>query len=91
VIARRGDGPRPVVVGFAAQTGELEAAAREKLAAKGVEMLVANDVSVPGVGFESRDNAVLILHRHGGQRDVPTASKALVAEAILTELLPLLD
>ncbi len=90
VVARRGDRSRPVVVGFAAQTGELEAAAREKLAAKQVEMLVANDVSVAGIGFESRDNAVLILHRDGRQRDVPTASKALVAEAILAELLPLL-
>lgn len=90
VVERRGDESQPVVVGFAAQTGGLEVAAREKLAAKRVDMLVANDVSVAGIGFESRDNAVLILHRDGRQRDVPTASKALVAEAILAELLPLL-
>ena len=91
VVERRGGATRPVVVGFAAQTGDLEAAAAEKLAEKQVELLVANDVSVPGIGFESHENAVLILHRDGRRREVPTAAKRLVAEAILVELLPLLD
>jgi len=90
VVERRAGASRPVVVGFAAQTGDLEAAAAQKLAAKQVEMLVANDVSVAGIGFESGDNAVLILHRDGRRREVPTAAKRLVAEAILAELLPLL-
>jgi phosphopantothenoylcysteine decarboxylase / phosphopantothenate---cysteine ligase len=90
VVERRGGASRPVVVGFAAQTGDLEVGAREKLTTKKVELLVANDVSVSGIGFESDDNAVLILHRDGRRRDVPTSSKHLVAEAILAELLPLL-
>jgi phosphopantothenoylcysteine synthetase/decarboxylase len=51
-------------------------------------MLVANDVASPGIGFESPDNAVLILHRDGGRRDVPATSKRLVAEIVLAELLP---
>ena len=86
IVSRRGDGGRPVVVGFAAQTGDLERSAQEKLTRKGVEMLVANDVAQAGIGFESRENAVLILHSDGRRRDVPQASKELVAEAVLAEL-----
>ena len=86
VVARRGARPRPVVVGFAAQTGDLEASAAEKLAAKGVEVLVANDVAAPGIGFEHDENAVLILHRDGRRHEVPRSSKRVVAEAVLAAL-----
>ena len=86
VVERRGAAARPVVVGFAAQTGDLERSAREKLARKGVEMLVANDVAQAGIGFESTENAVLVLHADGRRRDVPQASKELIAEAVLAEL-----
>lgn len=86
VVERRGDQPGPVVVGFAAQTGDLEEEAARKLADKGVEVLVANDVSAPGVGFEHEENAVLILHRGGRRHEVPRASKRVVAEAILAAL-----
>jgi len=88
IVERRGDGERPLVVGFAAETGDLEASARAKLAAKGVDVLVANDVAAAGIGFEGPDNAVLILHRDGSLRDVPTSSKRLVADVVLAELLP---
>ena len=90
VVARRDGASRPVVVGFAAQTGDLEEAAREKLAAKGVELLVANDVAREGIGFESDENAVLILHADGRRREVARASKRLIAEVILAELAPYL-
>jgi phosphopantothenoylcysteine decarboxylase/phosphopantothenate--cysteine ligase len=86
VVERRAGSARPVVVGFAAQTGDLEAAAQEKLASKHVDMLVANDVSEPGIGFESRENAVLILHADGRRREVGRTAKDLVAEVILAEL-----
>lgn len=86
VVERRGPAERPVVVGFAAQTGDLEAAAAAKLADKGVDLLVANDVAEAGIGFESPDNAVLILHRDGRRRDVPRAAKRLVAEVVVDEL-----
>ncbi len=86
VIERRGGASQPVVVGFAAQTGDLEAAARAKLEGKAVDMLVANDVAQPGIGFESHDNAVLILHADGRRRDVPQASKDLIAEVVLAEV-----
>jgi phosphopantothenoylcysteine decarboxylase/phosphopantothenate--cysteine ligase len=91
VVERRGGATGPVIVGFAAETGDLEAAARAKLTAKQVDMLVANDVSRAGIGFEGEDNAVLILHRAGGRREVPRASKRLIADVILAELLPHLD
>ena len=86
VVSRRGGARRPVVVGFAAQTGALESAATEKLAAKGVDVLVANDVSLPGIGFEHDENAVLILHRDGRRHEVPRAPKRIVAEAVLAAL-----
>jgi len=88
IVERRGTSSRPVVVGFAAETDDLEVSARAKLAAKGVDLLVANDVSAPGIGFEGPENAVLILHRDGGRREVPTTSKRLVADIVLAELLP---
>jgi phosphopantothenoylcysteine decarboxylase/phosphopantothenate--cysteine ligase len=88
IVERRGARSTPIIVGFAAQTGALEAEARAKLAAKGVDVLVANDVARPGIGFESDSNAVLILHRDGTDRDVPLTSKRAVAEILLSELLP---
>ncbi|WP_290786969.1 phosphopantothenoylcysteine decarboxylase, partial [Halomonas sp.] len=54
---------RPLVVGFAAETRDLEAYARGKLARKGLDMIVANDVSQAGLGFGSDDNAALLLWR----------------------------
>ena len=90
VVARRGDADRPVVVGFAAETGDLEASARRKLAEKRVDLLVANDVAAEGVGFDADENAVLILDRAGGARLVARAAKAVVADAVLDALVPLL-
>jgi len=88
VVERRGATATPLVVGFAAQTGDLALEARAKLAAKGVDLLVANDVSRAGIGFESTENAVLILDRDGGAREVARTSKRAVAEILLAELLP---
>ncbi len=90
LVARRGADVRPVIVGFAAQTGDLEDEAARKLATKGCDVLVANDVSRPGVGFDGPDNEVLILHRDGTRRSVPRAEKRAVSEAILDEVAPLL-
>jgi phosphopantothenoylcysteine decarboxylase / phosphopantothenate---cysteine ligase len=90
IIARRGDDVRPIVVGFAAQTGDLSAEAERKLAAKGCDLLVANDVAKPGIGFDGPDNEVLILHRGGERRAVSRAGKRAVAEIVLDEVAPLL-
>lgn len=86
VVDRRAGRSVPVVVGFAAQTGDLEAAAAQKLADKDVDVLVANDVAQPGIGFEHDENAVLILHRDGARQVVPRTTKRIVAEAVLAAL-----
>jgi phosphopantothenoylcysteine decarboxylase/phosphopantothenate--cysteine ligase len=82
--------PGQVLVGFAAETagpdaapGQLGDYAREKLAAKKIDLVVANDVSAPGVGFAHDTNAVLIVGADGGQTEVPLASKADVARAVV--------
>jgi phosphopantothenoylcysteine decarboxylase/phosphopantothenate--cysteine ligase len=80
VEARR---PGQVLVGFAAEVGNLAEAAREKLARYGVDLLVANDVSAPGAGFGYDTNAVLILGADGSETEVPLSSKRDVAAAVL--------
>jgi phosphopantothenoylcysteine decarboxylase/phosphopantothenate--cysteine ligase len=77
------------VVGFAAETNDVAANAQAKLAAKGVDLLVVNDVSQRGIGFEAEDNEVTLLDRWGGNRALPKMPKAEVADAILTHVLGL--
>ena len=72
----------PVLVGFAAETGDLVAKAREKRARKGADLIVANDVSQPGSGFDVDTNAVTIIGADSEQV-LPQQSKSRVAEAIL--------
>jgi len=72
----------PVLVGFAAETGDLIAKAREKRVRKNADLIVANDVSEPGAGFEVSTNAVTIVGPEGEQT-LPLQSKARIAEAIL--------
>ena len=71
------------VCGFAAETDELEAYAREKLERKNLDMIAANDVSRSDAGFESNNNAVTMFFRNGEKKVVPLCSKADVAEQIL--------
>jgi phosphopantothenoylcysteine decarboxylase / phosphopantothenate---cysteine ligase len=77
------------VVGFAAETHEVAANARLKLANKGIDLLVANDVSQQGIGFDADDNQVLLLDRWGGERALPRMPKSAVADAILSHVLGL--
>ena len=75
--------PGQTVVGFAAEHGEgARERARQKLERKGLDAVVVNDVSRPGIGFESIDNEVTILTRER-TREVALASKAQVAAAVL--------
>ena len=87
----RGADPRPVLVGFAAETDAVEEHARAKLAAKGADLLVVNDVSATDAGFEVEDNRVLLLDRRGGRAEVALASKRTVAERILDAVVVWLD
>ncbi len=75
--------PGQVLVGFAAETEDAVGRAGRKLERKGVDLLVVNDVSAPGVGFEHDTNEVTILGSDGGRINVPLGSKRLVADAVL--------
>lgn len=80
----------PVLVGFAAETGSLDRAPG-KLAAKGVDLLVGNDVSEAGSGFGTDTNRVTIFDRDGGQDALPLLSKRAVADRILDRVAQALD
>jgi phosphopantothenoylcysteine decarboxylase/phosphopantothenate--cysteine ligase len=77
------------LVGFAAETNDVRAHAADKLRAKGIDLLVANDVSQQGIGFEADDNQVILLDRWGGALDLPRMTKIQVAHAILDRVLVL--
>lgn len=79
--------PGQLVIGFAAEHGDGALAyAREKLARKGLDAVVLNDVGAPGIGFDSPENEVTVVTA-GAERHVPRASKGEVAGAILDMLL----
>jgi phosphopantothenoylcysteine decarboxylase/phosphopantothenate--cysteine ligase len=82
--------PRPVLVGFAAETGSLERAP-DKLRRKGVDLLVANDVAEPGSGFGTDTNRVSILAADGSRIDLPQLTKREVADRILDLVAAALD
>jgi phosphopantothenoylcysteine decarboxylase / phosphopantothenate---cysteine ligase len=77
------------IVGFAAETNDVVANARAKLEAKGIDLLVANDVSRRDIGFDAEDNEVLLIDRWGGSRGLPRMAKSAVADAILDAILAL--
>jgi len=86
LAGRRRDGQ--TLIGFAAEHGERAIErGREKLLAKGVDAVVVNDISRGDIGFDADANEVTILtagaNAHIGERRVPRASKAAIAEAIL--------
>ncbi len=83
-------GRRPILVGFAAETGSTDRAA-EKVGAKGVDMLVANDVTEPGSGFGTDTNRVMIYYSEGAREQLPMLSKREVAELLLDRILIRLD
>ena len=70
------------VVGFAAETQDMERYAMGKLHGKNLDMIAANDVSRPGCGFESEDNALTVFTRHQ-RSDIASGPKARVARALL--------
>lgn len=80
-------GANQTLVGFAAETSDLVANAQTKLERKGVDMIVANDVSAPQVGFGHSTNAVSLVTRGGSVREVPLADKREIAREILDEVI----
>ena len=86
----RSDNGLRVLVGFAAETDRVIENAMGKLKEKGIDLIVANDVSKSGIGFGSDENEVTIIHATGGARNVPRLSKEEVAAIILDEALAVL-
>ncbi len=78
----RGDAAVPVLVGFAAETGDPRPRARQKLAAKQVDLIVANDVSRPGAGFDTETNAAIFISADG-EVEHPLQLKTELASRIL--------
>ena len=78
-----------LLVGFAAETENLIEEARRKLQSKNCDMVVANLVAQPGIGFESDENEVTLVLRTGETIPVARASKASIAQRIFDEMLKL--
>ncbi len=72
-----------VLVGFAAETDDVEPNAAAKLDKKNLDIIVANDVSKPGAGFEHETNEVVVLRADGGRQHLPLCSKGEVASFVL--------
>ena len=84
ILAGLGTRKRPgqTIVGFAAETDQVRQNAAAKLAAKGIDLIVANDVTAPGAGFEHDTNHVVIIDADGAEREVPLADKRAIARAV---------
>jgi phosphopantothenoylcysteine decarboxylase/phosphopantothenate--cysteine ligase len=79
---RKDKGSRKII-GFAAETTDLVKNARQKLRSKGLDMIIANDVSRPGIGFGADDNAVKVISAAGKIIDLPRQPKSELANRIL--------
>jgi phosphopantothenoylcysteine decarboxylase/phosphopantothenate--cysteine ligase len=79
-----------LLVGFAAETENVEQYALHKLNEKNLDLIVANNVNEPGAGFQKDTNIVTIFHRNGEKKAYPLMSKKEVANAILREIEKLL-
>src|SRR5262245_27035708 len=82
--------PGAVVVGFALETDGLVENARQKLAAKGFDLVVANPAGVPGAGFESETNQVTLIGPGGDPEPLPRMEKDAVADVVLDRVEALL-
>ncbi len=79
-----------VLVGFAAETDDLLANATSKLRAKNLDLIVANDVGQPGVGFQHDTNAVTLVDAAGNATAIALTDKKAVAKAVVDKVVELL-
>jgi len=89
ILAAVGASKRPgqFLVGFAAETTDVVAGATAKLVAKNLDLVVANDVSAPGAGFDTDTNAVILVAADGSEQTVALTEKREVARAVLDAVL----
>ena len=93
VLARLGAAERngQVLVGFGAEAGEIGLERKRRmLADKNLDLVVYNDVSVPGIGFDAPDNEVTLVSERG-ERRLPKASKEEIAAGIVDEVERLIE
>jgi phosphopantothenoylcysteine decarboxylase/phosphopantothenate--cysteine ligase len=79
--------PGQVLVGFAAETHDVLERGARKLVRKGVDLLVVNDVSAPGAGFDHDTNAVVILETEGRATEISLTTKDAVANGVLDRVI----
>jgi len=75
-----------LLIGFAAETEDLMTHAQEKLTKKNLDMIVANDVTLPGAGFNIDTNIVKIIHKNGDIEELPQLSKQQIAEILIDKI-----
>jgi phosphopantothenoylcysteine decarboxylase/phosphopantothenate--cysteine ligase len=82
--------PGQLVIGFAAETNDVVSYARIKMGKKGLDMVVANDITREGAGFDTDTNIATIISRGSdGQIDLPLMSKRELADRVLDEIVRL--
>jgi phosphopantothenoylcysteine decarboxylase/phosphopantothenate--cysteine ligase len=87
VSKRRSDGQ--LVVGFAAETNDVVTYAKIKMGKKDLDMVVANDITKEGAGFDTDTNIATIVTRGGSETDLPKMPKRELADRILDEVMRL--
>lgn len=88
--AHKRSGHPQVVVGFAAESQDMLEGARAKLHAKGLSLIVANDITAADAGFGADTNRVTLLDADGTVQELPVMSKAAVADIVLARVVALL-
>ena len=87
---RRQGATRPILVGFAAESRNLQAEGRRKIRDKQLDLIVVNDITAPDAGFATETNRVLILDRAGGEEALPLLAKEEVSDRIWDRVVVLL-
>jgi phosphopantothenoylcysteine decarboxylase/phosphopantothenate--cysteine ligase len=87
----RAGAPRPVLIGFAAESGDPVGRGREKLRRKAVDMIVANDITLPEAGFDSESNAATLITADGNDETFALGPKTELASRIIDRAERLLD
>lgn len=82
---------KPFIVGFAAESENVQASALEKMKRKKLDMIVANDISAPGIGFQADDNQVTLISGPDSQETWPRMLKVEIADKLLDRILPCID
>lgn len=82
---------KQLIVGFSAESEEIEKNAHEKLVKKKIDMIVANDITIPDIGFGSDDNAVVILTKDGEKEALQRQPKIQIARHICNKLVDMFE